>query len=156
KTDGTITASSITADLSAAGSGVSFVNNTSTTSKGITLTGTNVFDNNHIFGLSANSKGAITLNSVTAICNGFTSGCSGAGSGLAVTISNSSATSAQKVTLTGTNIFNNNFSYGLTLYSLGDISIANATANNNGSVGLNLGNNTGTGKVTLTGVNTAI
>jgi hypothetical protein len=56
------------------------------------------------------------------------------------------------VTLTGANVFNNNGTIGLFVFSNGDISASNVTASGN-VIGAYLNNSPGTGNVTLTGAN---
>ena len=85
--------------------------------------------NNPCGGLVVYSNGAIKANQVTASnnvagdgavldnCNDYGSGCT--------------TPSAQNVTLTGVNTFNNNYTSGLGIYSKGVITINNLTANGN-------------------------
>jgi hypothetical protein len=149
---GAISANSVTADSTIAGYGAQFANGGSTTAKGITLTGTNNFSHNYSNGLDVGSKGIITLNSVTADCNGFTSGCSGAGAGgTGIHVDNSSASSAQAVNLTGTNHFDNNNGTGLDITSLGTINVGSFTADSNVAYGAQIDNSSGTGDINLTG-----
>jgi len=153
---GAISVNSVTADGSPHGTGAQLANGGSTTGQGITLTGTNVFNDNLYGGLDVGSKGAITLNNITADCNGFNAGCSGAGSNYGgLSVDNSTAGSAKTVTLSGVNTFNNNDSDGLDITSLGTISASNVTASYDGAYGISLDNHTGSGGVTLSGINDA-
>jgi len=152
---GTITLNNITADSNSEGYGATITN--STNGKGVTLTGTNVFDNNYLDGLNINIKGAVLLNNITANCNGYNLGCSGTGTGsTGLVVDNSTASPAQTVTLTGVNNFNNNNEDGLDITSAGAISASNVTASYNGGNGMLLDNHTGSAGVTLTGVNNVI
>ena len=62
-------------------------------------------------------------------------------------------TSTGNITLSGTNTFNGNGTYGLRAYSKGNISLNNVTASKN-TQGAHLKNNKGNGDITLTGTNT--
>ncbi len=84
--------------------------------------------------------GNINLTNVTAINN--------IGSG--ASLDNTSGTG--NVTLTGANVFNDNGTIGLFVFSNGDISASNLTANGN-VIGAYLNNSPGTGNITLTGAN---
>jgi hypothetical protein len=104
---------------------------------GVTLTGTNQFNDNFFDGLQIDTKGAVTLNSVTASNNGDPS----AGNGVAVKNtydncidlgSGCTVLSPKGVTLTGTNVFNGNYNTGLSVITYGTVSLSNVTANNNG------------------------
>lgn len=150
---GAITLSNITA--SDGGGGANLLNTGSSKPKGITLSGTNIFNDNAGGGLSIQSQGVVTVNNITANNNGT------GGSGGGVTINNSTALSPMAVNILGTNYFNNNAGTGLEVNSDGNIKGNNITAN--GSVnaltyGAQFSTNTigAIGSVTLTGKNTFI
>src|SRR5262249_52803518 len=99
-----------------------------------------------------------SANALTANCNGFTTGCSGAGGGDGVDLDNtaSGAVSPQNVTLTGLNTFNTNHDGGLRISTFGSISASNLNANGNTAYfGVTLSNSTGTAPkpVTISGTN---
>lgn len=105
--------------------GVSIDNSTAATPKAVTLNGTNHFNYNGEDGLLIITKGAITLNNVTAMGNTEGSG---------AYLSNSySSTVYSAVTIKGTNNFSNNGWDGLRVYTYGAITISNITANDNGT-----------------------
>lgn len=156
ETNGVVTLSNITANDNQGGSGAEIDNtNYPTGSFAVSLSGTNVFNNNWYYGLDVNSDGAITVSNVTANNNGQNMGFySGA------RLINSAAPTPQNVTVSGTNFFNGNNYYGLHVESQGVISVNSITANDNvfsGAAGAYLHNNSGadTSKkaVTLTGTN---
>ncbi len=101
--------------------------------KGVTLTGTNVFNENNNGGLDIKSAGMVTLNNVTANKN--------MGSGLVIANNYSGTTNARAVVLNGVNTFNENKNSGLEIYSYGAVTTNNITANLNGLSGAN-GNGT--------------
>lgn len=142
---GAVTLNSITADSSAAGPGA-FVTN-STDGKGVTRTGTNVFNDNKVEGLDVNSGGPITLNSITANDNLSVDGVEANNFALSST--------PQAFKLTGTNVFNGNANDGIQVFSRGAISASGITANDN-NVGIYFDNHQGSGGVTLTGTSNAI
>jgi hypothetical protein len=133
--------SEVTSNLSAG----AILNNTS--GAGNILISESEFSNNAGGnGLTASSKGTITLTNVNANDNG--------GSG--AVLDNSSATAAKNVTLTGTSIFSDNANHGLAVFSRGAITIGNLIANSNaGGWGAQLDNRAATTAlgVTLTGSN---
>lgn len=144
-------------NLNASGNGDSvaeygvYLDNLNGAAKSVTLNGVNTFNNNYFGGLYVTTKGAITANSLNA---------SGNTNGFGVNLENSTAATAQAVKLTGTNVFSDNYSYGLYVSSLGAISVNSFTANSNGTpsstvYGVYLYNNTAGQGVTLSGVNTA-
>jgi putative surface-exposed virulence protein len=149
---GAISLSSLTASSNTHGKGVEASNSYNppiATSPGITLSGTNVFNDNNNEGLYLSTYGAITASNVTASRNGVLSG-SGA------SLSNSSSVAYQPVKLTGTNTYNDNYYAGLLVYSRGAISISSLTTlRNTTGMGASLRNNYGdaTGGVTLSGTN---
>jgi putative surface-exposed virulence protein len=145
---GAITTSSLTASRNINGFGADLGNSDGTA--GVTLTGTNTFEDNGYGGLNVVTKGAISLSSVTANRNGATGGYSGA------LLWNHGGATLQPIKLTGTNTFNDNQSRGLDVQSVGAITISNLTASRNGSHGASLVNNfssSATGSVTLSGTN---
>ena len=113
---------------------------------GITLTGTNDFENNWSYGLEAFSKGAISTNNVTS--NDNADGASLDNHGLSI---------PQSVTLTGMNYFIGNY-FGLQILSDGAITLNNIMAYDNLGVGASLNNTTSTSTpraaITLNGINT--
>jgi hypothetical protein len=115
----------------------------------ITTAGT--FDNNHTDGLYVWNKAPISLSNLTANSNGVSFG-------YGATIDNSTASTPQPISLSGTNVFNGNYSGGLDGNSQGAITASNVTANNNlNSSGIGLSNDspTASGGITLTGTNVA-
>jgi len=98
----------------------------------VTLNGANTFWNNSLQGLYIESYGAVTLNNITAIGNGF--GVADA-SGTGVYVANSGGTYAKPVLIKGVNVFNQNDNYGLTVNSDGAISVSKITASFNGGNG---------------------
>jgi hypothetical protein len=96
----------------------------------LSITGTNVFNNNGHNGLYAWAKGVVSLSNLTAIGNG----------GDGVYVSNWSAPSPKAVIISGTNIFNGNGWDGLSVRSMGAITTYNVTAMYNGGEGVFLDN----------------
>ncbi|MBX3035509.1 MAG: hypothetical protein KF758_01235 [Anaerolineales bacterium] len=132
--------------------GVEINNASATAPQSVTITGTNEFKYNIVFGLSITSKGVITLNNIIANANGQT--------GVSIT---NSGPATSSVNITGTNQFNLNGNSGLAIqYSVtgGAVTLNNITANGNGTslsgYGISIINNVGTTfkGVTLTGTNT--
>jgi hypothetical protein len=117
--------------------------------KSVTVSGTNVLNNNLSIGLLISSHGAITLNNITANNNSPISGDTGA------QITNVGSAVPQFVKLNGTNTFNGNGGYGLDITSDGAITTNNVTANDNGNNGAFLANDGGLadGGITMTGIN---
>jgi len=119
----------------------------------VTLKGTNVFNNNGDDGLEVDSKGDITIKNVTASENGED------GTDLDnCQASKGTCTGSGKITLDGTNIFNENDEYGLSVETNGDIiadSDTNITATFNGEDGAYLDNDWdgSTGVISLLGTN---
>lgn len=127
--------------------GVSLDNRSGSSAPGVTLTGTNVFNNNNTVGLMVFSDGAITVHNVTA-----------SGSlhsvGMGAYLDNSRAATPQPVSLTGaTHVFNDNAAYGLIVHSDGAIFAENLNARGNNDWGAALGNTGGSGNITLNGSN---
>ncbi len=117
-------------NLAATGNGADGVwvdNTTSLTSKGVTISGSNLFFQNNSVGLIVLSKGNISLSNATSIENGGIgilldncfyngTGCSGKGS----------------INVSGVNIANQNGGVGIAVGSFGSITVSNLTANSNG------------------------
>jgi hypothetical protein len=148
---GAIKANNVTATDSPDGNGAGFYNVYLGALGGITLTGTNIFEDNAYDGFNAQSMGAISVNNLTGSRNG-----AAGGYGNGAVLDNVGTSAAMAVKLTGTNTFNDNFSEGLHVVSNGAISASNLTANRNlHGVGANLWNShTNAGALTLTGSNT--
>jgi hypothetical protein len=141
----TITDMTATNNGISAGDGAEITNNNVGFSSGITLLGTNLFSNNYSMGLNATSNGAVKLNNIYALSNGS----------MGVFVDNDGSATPQAVSITGSSVFKFNGSYGLIVYSNGQITGNNLTANANGNTGAEFSNNTGpaTSGVTLTGTN---
>jgi hypothetical protein len=142
---GSISLSSVTADQNVF-DGLDLDNSgASADGKGVTISGTSLITNSTGgSGVLIVSKGPITINNLTSNDNGL--------AGLSA--NNSSATLAQTVKLTGTNMFNDNDDFGAFIVSDGAITVNNVTANDNVDSGLYLNNDSGTAGITVTGVNT--
>ena len=136
--NGTITLHNVTANTNGA-NGASL--NDSNGTGAIALTGTNVFNGNTLSGLRAVSTSDITsTTSLTADGNGM----------YGAFLNNSSGTG--KVTLSGTNSFNNNTLDGLRVFSTSHITGSGSlTADANGQYGVFLNNTSGTGSISLAG-----
>jgi hypothetical protein len=140
--NGAITLNNITATNTSAYNGVWLVNDTSTVGSNVTLTGANTFNDNYYGGIDVYSKGSIALSNVTANNNGH-----GALFGFGAFLDNHTAATPKAVTISvsGGNPdsnFNDNFSGGLEIRSLGAISVSGVSANNNsGGNGVTLKNN---------------
>lgn len=143
---GTVLLNNITVTLN--GSTGMYVNNTyagANTPKPVTITGVNNFSNN-VGGFYISSYGVVTMSKVTASNN--TAGAGG-------TIDNSTTNVPSNVTLTGYGVFNNNnIGNGLVIISKGAVTLTNISTIGNTFSGLDVNNNAGTGKVTITGTNT--
>jgi putative surface-exposed virulence protein len=131
-----------------------FEKNLVSSTSGVILTGTNVFSGNKFNNLGIYTYGVITLNNVTA---------SNSVSGHGATLDNchwdtgtNKCLSTAKVTLTGTNAFMDNFTYGFYAFSGGSITASNLSAGLNGGYGAHLENNdvTAPAAVILSGNNT--
>ena len=111
------------------GSGAKIDNTSSTTASAVTVSSSTFSNNTGGDGLDIFSKGAITLNGITASSNG------GYGADLDNCIANGGSVCANvtpmAVTLTGTNAFNSNNSDGLDILSKGAITLNGITANSN-------------------------
>jgi hypothetical protein len=123
-----------------------YINSSSVLSTGtVTLTGTNIFTLNYGLGLQTYSNGAITMMNLNANSNANDDG---------AYLDNTSALTAQPVTINGSNAFNYNNSNGLTVKSNGAISVKSITAKSNitGYGALLTNNNPGSSSsVTLSG-----
>lgn len=127
---GIVTLNNITANGNgtgmAFGYGVSIANSGLTNFKGVTITGTNSFNDNYNTGLQISSSGAVTLNNITASNNTtFAYG---------VSISNTASgnTKPMAVTINGSNTFYSNYYTGLEIGTYGSVTLNNVKANNNG------------------------
>ena len=101
---------------------------TTVTPMAVNITGTNIFNSNYGDGLDVYTKGAISLNSITANSNGQSGNPS---YGYGATLDNTSASSAQPIILSGANQFNGNEGAGLEALSNGAITASNLTADGN-------------------------
>ncbi len=139
KSNGSITINNIIAN----GNGLHAValdNSTASSAQVVSMTGTNTINGN-FYGLDIESVGAITISNLTANSNP---------EGYGAYLKNSTAATAQKVTLTGTNYFNSDFG-GLEIISKGTITLNNVTANlNTNNAGVYLNNTAGTADVMIT------
>jgi len=157
---GSITVSNLCAwsngDSGTSGDGAYLWNQNAVTAKGVTLKGTNSFDDNYGGGLWVYSKGPIVASSLSA---------SGNTDGYGVSLSNqaSGAAGPQNVTVSGYSYFSENYYDGLLVSTFGTITASNLTAVDNGLSGWGYGaqlNNYQYGSaelprnVTLTGYNT--
>lgn len=99
----------------------------------VTLSGTNTFNGNDNTGLQIQSYGAVVLSNVTANDNNTAGyGVFVDNRGYNVSVLASVLPVRKPVTFLGTNIFNNNFSGGAFIYSVGDVTLSNFTALGNG------------------------
>jgi len=119
---GKVTLANLTASSNSGGNGANIDNFAGLA--GVTLTGVNTFDDNRLNGLRINSNGAISANDLSANRNGVTAG-------YGAILDNDGALTPQPVTLTGTNIFTDNYVDGLYVVSAGAIKLNNVTANSN-------------------------
>ncbi len=131
QSNGAITLNNIVASNNHNYNGVWLVNDSSTVNSSVTLTGTNIFNDNNYGGINIYSKGIISLNNVKANGNGF-----GAGSGFGAELYNFASGTPKAVTISvsGGNpdsLFNNNYSGGLQVYSLGAITVTGIVAADN-------------------------
>ncbi len=144
--DGVITLNNIIATGNS-GSGASLVNNTNAAvPNGITLTGTNLFNDNTAVGLNVTTFGPIKVSNIYANSNGSAG----------AQVINDSSNTLQPVTFTGSNEFKYNGSAGLGVFSKGQITLNNISANSNGGPAgayLVTMNGTSASGVTITGTN---
>lgn len=128
---GVVTVSNITAVNNTTWWGAYIQNDASTTGAGVTLTGSNTFNNNGYEGLFVQSNGVISISNLTANNNGF----------YGAKLWNYTGVS-KAVTLTGTTTTIGNSNSGLYVVSMGSITVSNLTASNNGGDGALLENQT--------------
>jgi hypothetical protein len=146
----TVTINSVTAVLNN-GYGVSVDNRAAGLLYDVKLTGTNLFNDNDSIGLDVRTYGIIALNNLSAINNGLDEV-----EGFGVYLDNQTGASlAKTVTLTGVNVFNDNFEDGLFILSLGAIKANFLSALGNQGNGVSLDNQLGaiTAGIALTGIN---
>ncbi|MFN8410893.1 MAG: hypothetical protein U0Z26_00760 [Anaerolineales bacterium] len=151
-TFGSITTNNITAsqngqNVGSTGYGLLLDNASGATlARGITLNGVNIFEDNFVDGLYAQSLGLIKGNSLGANNNG----------GNGVYLDNNFSFGSLGVTLTGNNLFEGNAGLGLSISSNGAVTLNNILANNNYSDGVDIFayNATLPSKLTMTGTNT--
>lgn len=103
----------------------------------VTLSGTNTINGNDNTGLVVYSYGKVSLNNVTANENGLVDS-----GGMGIFIDNRALSASpagsvlvtrQPVIFTGNNTFNGNYGYGAFIYSVGDVTLTNIIAQNNGT-----------------------
>jgi hypothetical protein len=146
---GAISLNNMTAGSSTTGNGVVLDNGcvdlgsgcTATLARAVTITGTNIFNNNHLDGLDITTLGGVTASNLTTAYNGQNG----------VDIS-----AVGNVTFSGINqSYGNTAGFGLSIHTSGAINLGNVTSNNNGAYGADLNNSfAGTAQpVTLTGTN---
>ena len=136
QSDGAILVNNLTANKNS-GNGVSLKNDSSGAVGAVILNVSGKFNTNGWSGLVISSKGAITLNNITANENGQANtdptippyDYYGYG---ALIFNAASSTSPQNVTINGANTFNDNWLSGLEISSFGSIITKNLTANDNG------------------------
>lgn len=151
--EGAVTLTNLTTNNNGVG-GVLIDNSGATAAQAVTITGYNFMSGNSgasADGLVIYSKGAVTLNNITAGVNGD----------YGVYIDNTYGTAPAAVNIKGVNAFNDNGNVGLYVVSRGAINAYNVTANTNAyisnSVGVYLANSTDPTKpqnITLFGTNT--
>lgn len=108
-----------------------WLDNAAGLAKGVTLVGAGVFSDNLQDGLYLNTCGSVSISSLT------TQGNEGNGANI---LNLAADKTPQNVTLTGPIITSGNGQSGLLISSLGLISVANVTANENGQAGASLSN----------------
>jgi hypothetical protein len=146
---GPITANNLTASGNGAGGahgvGAYLWNASASAPQKVTVTGVNTFNNNYYGGLAVSSLGPVAVSNVTASSNTHGSG---------VNITNSFSAAYGGVTLSGTNVANDNASrYGFEIYSAGAITLNNVTANGNTDGALLENDNYGSAGIAITGMN---
>jgi hypothetical protein len=149
---GTITVNNVTANNNVGGWGVNLRNDNGSSTGSISVKGTNNFSGNGENGLFIGSQGTISVNSVTAVGNGL----DGAPDIWEASITNSAASTAKAISLTGTNTFSGR--HGLYIESKGAITTYNINASGNyQGFGASLKNTVGGASapqnITLYGVN---
>lgn len=130
---GAIKVNNVMANGNQEGNGVNLNNQFDLFTSPITITGYGDFNQNFLAGMVIHSNGTVTLANLTANENG------GFGA-LIDNYYNASSTSTVNVTITGSNVFNNNGQSGLSITTDGMITISNITANYNGEYGVDLNN----------------
>ncbi|CAG0962132.1 Alpha-agarase [Anaerolineales bacterium] len=145
RSKGAITLSDVTANNSVVDNGVILDNDETGAVGGVTITGiNNVFSGNNDYGLGINSRGAVSLENITASGNKLEDG---------VYIDNGNGTGS--VTLTGTLTFTNNGNDnnddGLYVRTQSSVTLENVSATLNKDDGVEIDNTPGTGSVSLTG-----
>jgi hypothetical protein len=154
--NGVITANNVSVTQSSGSDGALLKNDNPGGVGGVTLTGINTFSGNYNGnGLNITSFGAISLSSVTAVSNGYSSIF---GAGINLDNHASLLAMAPGVTLSGTNVASDNGEDGVSIQTRGLVTINNLTATSNGNSvvpahesGLRVVNTFGTAGVTLTG-----
>ncbi|MBL8088770.1 MAG: hypothetical protein JNJ43_00470, partial [Anaerolineales bacterium] len=152
--DGIVTLNNITANGNGGNVGVNINNTTSTPAKpmGVTMAGTNLFNNNNGTGLGIYSHGAVTLNNITANFNGVVNT-----NGYGLDVRNDvGTTTPANVTINGANTLNGNYSGGINVWSLGIIKANSLTVKDTvDGIGAYFQNSIGTSTagVMLTGTN---
>jgi hypothetical protein len=117
--NGAITISNLTGDSSVTNDGAYLINTSAPGAQPVKLTGGNVFTGNQNYGLRILTNGAITISNLNADSNTHFDG---------AYLDNTSAPTAQPITLTGSNAFNYNNIEGLVAYSKGTITVSSLTA----------------------------
>jgi len=130
------------------GKGVFLHNYGSYTPKAITLTGTNVFNNNASTGFYAYGWSKISVNNLTANDNGCNTGKESA------SMCDGAVLDGSGVTLTGYGVFNGNYDDGLFASSYGAVTLNNLYAENNGGWGVGIDSYGSTAAVSILGTNT--
>ncbi|MGA7194897.1 MAG: right-handed parallel beta-helix repeat-containing protein [Anaerolineales bacterium] len=164
QSDGAISLNNINANyngLSGNDSGLYVVNDGAHTAQGITLTGLNALNYNGNTGADFYSTGAVTVNNVTADCNGYSGGNCTSGpragvQGILITNDYLGHLQPQAVTFLGTNELSANNGDNLDVQTYGAVKLNNLTANaSKTGIGADLYHGGDlTGAVTLTGTNT--
>lgn len=119
---GTVNVKNITANLNNL-NGAYLDNSSAPTPQNVTISGTNVFNDNASNGLHVATNGSISANSITANAN----------NGDGVYLDNDGMTSSGNILLTGTSTFNGNLYHGLDIWTNGNVTLSNVTANGNGT-----------------------
>ncbi|MBL8097765.1 MAG: hypothetical protein JNK81_01210 [Anaerolineales bacterium] len=130
---GAIKVNNVMANGNQEGDGIKLNNQFDLFTSPVTISGYGVFNQNNSSGLLIYSNGMVTLANLTANQN----------MGFGVSIDNyynASSTSTVNVTITGSNVFNNNGQSGLRITTDGVITVSNITANYNGEHGADLNN----------------
>ncbi len=168
KSKGAVTISNITASYNGSntlpldywdGYGA-FIQNTYSylTPQNVTITGYGIFEGNVYSGLEIYSWGNISVANLHAEGNGFGELDDADKYGMGAVLYNTTCDPGwlpRPITMTGTNVLSNNWSGGLDIQTLGNVSINNLDASGNGGTGarleVNCGNHEAIGTVTITG-----